>query len=412
MTIIFENPGVIDARAIWTFGVNVKETENPVGYFGTGLKYAIAVLLRVGCSVTIHAGEQTHRFSLAPFDMRGKRFDAITMDDRELGFTTELGKNWEPWMAYRELHCNARDEDGRTYQLAEEQMLPALDGCTQIVVSGDAIESAHLMRNTFLLEGRAPRLTIPGKLEIYDGVSDHIFYRGIRAGSVPVGKRSRFTYNLIEQATLTEDRTLASGYDVVAVAERAIANSADAAFIEACVTEKSEDMMEAKMDFMFVYNTPSPTYFAVINELKRTRLTDLRDDAIKLFTKHVAKELAPAGRSLTAIESAILAKAKDFVRSIGFPCEGHEIRVAETLGTGTLAVAMMRENRIVLSAELFRQGVRMVALGLVEEHLHLITGAADGSRALQTRLMHEIIRLGEELAGTALDETAFQIAAE
>lgn len=410
MSVVFENPGVIDPRGICMFGVNVKETDNPVGYFGTGLKYAIAVLLRVGCAVTVHAGERTHRFSLKPFEMRGKRFEAVTMDDQELGFTTELGKNWEPWMAYRELHCNARDEEGRTYQLSADEQLPALEGCTQIVVEGDPIEAAHLMRTTFLLEGRTPRLTIPGKLEVYDGVSTHIYYRGIRAGEVPIGKRSLFTYNLLEQTSLTEDRTIASPYLLVFAAENAITQSGDAAFIESCITEKNEEMMESRMDFVCVHRTPAPTFFAVVNEVKRTRLTDLNDNAIKLFTKHVAKELTPTGRSLTAAETFSLETAKSFVRSIGFSCDNHEIRVADTLGTRTLAVAMMKENRIVLSAELFRRGTRMVALGLIEEHLHLTTGFADGSRGLQTRLMEEIVRLGEELSGASLDRAEMEAA--
>jgi hypothetical protein len=46
--VVFENPGEIDAAAIRTFGVSVKEGENPIGFFGTGLKYAIAILLRTG----------------------------------------------------------------------------------------------------------------------------------------------------------------------------------------------------------------------------------------------------------------------------------------------------------------------------------------------------------------------------
>ena len=36
--IVFENPGEIDVAAISTFGVSVKETDNPIGFFGTGLK--------------------------------------------------------------------------------------------------------------------------------------------------------------------------------------------------------------------------------------------------------------------------------------------------------------------------------------------------------------------------------------
>lgn len=405
-SVVFENTGIIDPRAIWTFGVNVKESDNPVGYFGTGLKYALAVLLRCDCAVTIYAGSNVHRFSLIPVEIRGKTFSMVAMDGKELGFTTELGKNWEPWMAYRELYCNAKDEDGTTYLLADEECIPDREGCTQIAVEGDAIVIAHTMRRTFLLEDRTPRFVIPGSIEVYDGVSEYLFYRGIRAGAVPEGKRSKFTYNITAQTQLTEDRTIDNPYAATMEIERAIANSDDAAFIHDCVTEKAEDMMESRLEYIFVHSAPSSTFFSVVNEVKRDRLGDLTSGAVKLLTKHVVKQLSPNGRAMTPGEAAMLDAAKDFVRSIGFDCGVHTIRIAETLGEGTLALAIMKENTIVLSAELFRQGARMVALGLIEEHLHLITGAADFSRSLQTRCMEEIIRLGEELSGRSLSPEA------
>jgi hypothetical protein len=86
--VIFENPGEIDAAAIRTFGVSVKEGDNPIGFFGTGLKYALAILLRSGHSVTIQSGVSKHRFALKDVTIRGEKFQIVTMDRHELGFTT------------------------------------------------------------------------------------------------------------------------------------------------------------------------------------------------------------------------------------------------------------------------------------------------------------------------------------
>ncbi len=55
--VIFRNKGVIDPSSITTFGVSSKENPGAIGFFGTGLKYAIAILLREGCDITIHAGK-------------------------------------------------------------------------------------------------------------------------------------------------------------------------------------------------------------------------------------------------------------------------------------------------------------------------------------------------------------------
>src|SRR5882724_7969094 len=115
MTIIFQNPGLIDLRSVQIMGLNAKETKNSIGQFGTGLKYAIAVLLRSGCKVTIFQGLQEFNFATQKEKFRGKDFDFVFMrrgdqhgseaifSEKALGFTLELGKHWEPWMAIREL---------------------------------------------------------------------------------------------------------------------------------------------------------------------------------------------------------------------------------------------------------------------------------------------------------------------
>lgn len=139
--IVFENAGEIDIDAITTFGVSVKVGENPIGFFGTGLKYAIAVLLRTDHKVSIWSGDRQLRFTTERREVRMKPFDFVLMREGDrltpMGFTTELGKTWKPWMAYRELYCNARDEGGSVYSVANPNA--ATDprrGQTQIRVEG------------------------------------------------------------------------------------------------------------------------------------------------------------------------------------------------------------------------------------------------------------------------------------
>ncbi len=115
--ITFSNPGKIDIRLITTLGVNVKESDNPIGYFGTGLKYAIAVLLREKQKVEIWSGTERIAFEIRPDTVRGKSFGFIWLGTARspwqcLGFTTELGKNWTLENAYRELYSNCMDEGG------------------------------------------------------------------------------------------------------------------------------------------------------------------------------------------------------------------------------------------------------------------------------------------------------------
>src|ERR1700761_673266 len=115
MSVVFENPGEIDPLAIRTFGVSVKEGDNPIGFFGTGLKYALSILLRTGHHISIQAGERTLTFATKEAAIRNQPFNLITMDGEPLGFTDAVGKTWEVWMAYRELYCNCKDEGGTIY---------------------------------------------------------------------------------------------------------------------------------------------------------------------------------------------------------------------------------------------------------------------------------------------------------
>ena len=92
--ISFQNLGLIDIRGITTFGVCVKETKTPIGYFGTGLKYAIAIALRHGCKVSMWSGNTEHKFKVKKRKMRGQPIEVVFMGKIELPFTVELGKNW------------------------------------------------------------------------------------------------------------------------------------------------------------------------------------------------------------------------------------------------------------------------------------------------------------------------------
>jgi hypothetical protein len=205
--ILFTNPGEIDPRLITTLGVNVKDSDSPIGFFGTGLKYAIAVLLREGQEITISSGLRKFSFEVKEEEVRGKSFGFIFMKEGEgtahpLGFTTELGKNWNLSNAYRELFSNAKDEGGEIF--VENFTLPS-EGITAICVEGEAFKEVHENRSDFLLEKSEPPIFSSSYIEVFSGASKAIFYRGIAVSfpSLP----TTLTYNILERLDLTEDRT-------------------------------------------------------------------------------------------------------------------------------------------------------------------------------------------------------------
>jgi hypothetical protein len=213
--LVFRNKGEIEQRLITTIGVNVKDTPNPIGYFGTGLKYAIAVAMRAGWDFEIHSGLQRLQFLPRKEIIRGKEFTLIRMqgprDGVDLHFTTEMGKNWKPWMVYRELWSNAKDEvpegDLMVELLDDDEIVRPKAGTTQVIVKG--LDKEH-QNQWFLLGPSAPLQTLksygePG-LELHPGPSKYLFYRGIAV--TELSKPSTFKYNILGSVTLTEDRTL------------------------------------------------------------------------------------------------------------------------------------------------------------------------------------------------------------
>ncbi len=397
MSIIFENPGIIDSRAITVAGINVKdESRQTIGFFGTGLKYAIAVLLRHGQGVTIHAGRQIYCFTAKPIQVREKDFQIICMNGQELGFTTEYGKTWELWMAYRELWSNCMDEGGRVYDGDE---LADVEACTQIVVDGGEFEGVHMTRGEFLLMDRQPVAKTEG-LEIYVGTSEYIFYRGIRAGAVPAGKRSRFTYNITDSMTLTEDRTIASAWDANHKIREALLGLDNEPILISCLTEKDENVLENRVDYDTEYQKAGETFIRVVERLKKTRVMDLNDKALKKFNKQTKKEITPEGRLATPQEEAMIDIANAWLFRIGIVAARlYEVRVAESLGDGVLGIAVHQEKKIVLAARVFKDGVGAVARALLEEVTHLATGFPDASRRMQDHLFEEVMRLGKDVAG-------------
>jgi len=174
--LVFDTPGLIDETALTVNGVNVKLGDDAIGQFGTGLKIAVAAILRLGGRIYVLRGNRLLEFGTKSKDVRGKTFQVVTLNGRVLGFTDQLGAHWEPWMAYRELASNTRDESGMVYQSLEPPV--GKSRRTRIVVECPAVEQVYALRGTVMIEG-APMVTCPG-VEVRGSPSRYVFYRGIR----------------------------------------------------------------------------------------------------------------------------------------------------------------------------------------------------------------------------------------
>lgn len=394
---IFRNKGVLDPRSISTFGVSSKEGAGAIGYFGTGLKYAIAILLREGQEVTIQSGGEIFNFSTRREVIRKDEFDLVLMNGEPLGFTTELGKNWELWQACRELYCNCKDEGGEVDGAYAPEHLAFSPDETAVIVQGEEFADVWTSREKFLLLDSKPLAEIGDILELHPGPSEHVFYRGIRAHTL--SEPSVFTYNIKRKMDLTEDRTLKYFFDTSNVIRLGVvAKLTDADLIEKAVTAPKGTF---EHDFDWRGIMPGDTFIGKVSELVRAFSSTLNKsaaDAIRVFQLDQLTEAKPA--ELSDVDRQRLERAVTFCESLGYPVREYPFTVTDFLGDGVLGMA--HKGRIYLSTRVFMMGTKMLAGTILEEFIHLRHGLLDNSRSMQNFLVDAVVTMGERITGEPL----------
>lgn len=396
--LLFANPEEIDSRLITTMGVNVKENDSPIGYFGTGLKFAISGVLRWGGRVSVQTGERKWEFYASEEEIRGKVFEIVYMKeavwqqdewvgqtpDRQLGFTTQLGRDWKPWMVYREFWANARDEKGEDTQVVGE-MPPPKPGWTQVVIQCDEMMEAHRERYEWLLEGLAP-LWADGELEIYSGQSVKGYYHGIAV--VELERPSQFTYNLTGQQQLTEDRTISSWDFGYTVQQQLLEYCKEEEVLEAML-EPEEDSWEKRW-YWTEWQRPNEAFLSLMSKLEERSGGGWSESIKTLMKKYLPRKQ---------------------------PEEGEQVgEVLEMLGKMAAGLEMELKSKLVLIKELGGEwtadspgdGVIWVQMG---ERKEMVKGMVNGWLKWEKKwegkekvdwLLDRLVTLGEKVVGRAL----------
>lgn len=391
--IIFENAGEIDIRSITTFGVSSKENDKAIGFFGTGLKYAIAVLLREGLTITIYSGEEKYEFSSILETIRVNEFNIIRMNDQPLGFTTDLGKAWKLWQAYRELYCNCVDESGKIYKSTFPPSIGA--GKTVIVVEGEKILEQHRNLGDVLI------LTKPifksEDCDIHQGSSEYTFYKNIR---VRDDLRSFLTYNLKKKIDLTEDRTAKYNHQVKAIILDAIISCHNEEIIRDALMAPEHLYIESLLTYGEATNKPSDQFLEVVYKLSKDPTIKYNRSSLVLARKYNLIQQEEDVVELSAVNKQKLEKAINFLKNLKYSVDSYPIKILGDMVEGFMGEA--RDGTIYLSVRLFDKGTKEVATTILEEYIHLKYKVWDYSREMQNLLFETITSMGEEILGESL----------
>lgn len=202
--ILFANNSELDARSFQVFGLSSKD-QSKIGRFGTGLKYAIATILRGGGEVSIRSGDESFVFTTKPVTFRETEHQAIFCNEEELSYTTSLGRDWQPWMAFRELYSNSLDEDGTVSFTQSPSDEKETQVETAILVNWSAFDAIYFSFEEYFIGPDEEPIFENDGIQIYGGKSKFVFYRGISVHELK--SPAAFRYNLKGYVSLTEDRT-------------------------------------------------------------------------------------------------------------------------------------------------------------------------------------------------------------
>jgi hypothetical protein len=387
--VVFQNPGLINLHGITTFGVCAKpEVENPIGYFGTGLKYALAVLLREGCTVELWRDTKRTKFKAKKVNFRGTVAHQVYMGKKALPYTTELGKNWELWMAYRELAANAYDEGGR---VRSEPMRNSNADMTCFIVEGDAIDKIHTEHKQIFLSTE-PTFSLDG-VDIHDDLDSGswLFYRGIRVYELP--KRAMYNYNITAKSRLTEDRTFA--YIPFQTLAKAISNCNDPVLIRRLLLA-DQRYFESTIDYNWWSWEPGECFNKIVQRLIDSR-TSYNTSAGALYRQYHPEEQPPDTVQIESIpieQRRKLWAALMFWQRLDLEIPKAIIHVTQDLGRKKGKIV---GGHIYLSQSLLEMDMRHIT-GKVYK-LYAETRPTIGNVKQEDLLIDTIVDFGERLLG-------------
>lgn len=375
MSVYFCNPGEFELDVIRVMGVNVKLGDSPLGYFGTGLKYAISTLLRTGHKVTLFCNGETHFFTTKTGNVRGKEFQFIYMNDEKLPFTTELGKNWKVWQAYRELHSNTLDEGGFiTDKKASDDIV--------FVVEGDEIQRAFDDRSKIFLESKP--LHKVDNVEVHQGKTSRVYFRGVWAGDLP--DESNYTYNITGGTTLTEDRNFKSLFEVTWELERDLPQINDYHLQELNILSGFESTLNYK-DLGV-----SESFLDAVQNNQSAK--NINQSALRILRTNREETLRYEPCEIDSYERSIFRDALRLLKPLKCDLGVEEVIFTESL-SGCYGCYVPKYDQIYISRQTLENGVNFLAATLYEEWLHKKHKLDDESRGMQQFLFDKIISLAD-----------------
>lgn len=389
MTVSIVNNGEIDTAALYLMGASTKEGENKIGFFGSGNKYAIATLLRLGVPFTIYSGLDPIAIETRTVALKDQSFDQILIDGVGTSLTTRMGPDWEPWFALREFISNAMDEGGM-----EIGNIPPAPGRTTIVIERTPIIEP-VLANLSQYFTQEPE----GIIQSTDNVF-RVYRKGILV-SPHNQERSLYNYNF-DKLDITESRLYKYDFEVFAKIANIYAKSEDEALIHQILSVDPGLVESERLRWDSVYEF-SNTWVHVLKDRTLapiaaksvighddlwayTFLNDQLYDALKNCRpelRYLNGDNSSGWTELTDTLTPGVLAAVQRLQSYGYNICA-KIKLGHFDDTATVAQFKDGEIRLRLGEE------DELGVTILEEHYHYL-GYRDSSRHFELQLMNELL---------------------
>lgn len=414
------NDGEIDENALFLLGASTKEGQNKIGFFGSGNKYAIATLLRLGVPFEVYSGEKEIEITTVGVDFRGEHFDQIRINGKETSFTTRMGPSWVLWYALREFYCNALDEGGASMEEVEE--VSPVAGATTIAIECTEEVSEFLANKEQYFSGdTAPLWTAEtewGTVRVLEGDGKRrVFRKGICV--YEENRPAQFWYDF-DTLTINESRVAQYSYEYLQGIAAALIMAPTEEMVELCKGITDGDL-ENDVFYSYIVNTrvseawkEALTGVEIIKDSWVPHLPPedvsmgivLKDDFVNLLQKQ-APELHFRDKCNEAfVEVEISDEALEMVGSVvdevialfGYQIEMTDFLFGRFTQEETMATYSIVDHKVRLSLDYLDDRDDLLSTIYEECILHKEHGLADGSRATEAYLMREYIKAMKQLA--------------
>jgi hypothetical protein len=424
--ILIQNDGEIESNSFELIGASTKRGDtSKIGFFGSGLKYSIAYMMRNNIDFKIFSGENELAFTVIPVLLKGQTFDRICINGNPTSYTITMGTTWtEDWFVLREIYCNAIDE-GSCQMVKETENVNPVAGKTRIYIElTESLKNIVENWDAYFSTDKEPLHQLDSvytsyfgsdsaqPISIFKKTSGVIFRKEIR---VHVSDKLNFDYGFSD-VQINEDRTASKvgglQYALVNIISSFPSENYIASILRSgktdspCDEYKSMSIGYAEKGYSEQWLDFSKKYLLVLEENAGKYVEEIQKSKKEFFLipAYFAKNLKSnlpevmilgLGSNINGIGMNKIEPTEkmNYLLKEVINCLGemryqvpYDITIVEFDDNQILGQADIAAKEIYLSDRVFDLGRREIALAIMEEVEHIVSGKKDETRGFQTHI--------------------------